>query len=158
MIFEVGDKIVYPMYGAGVIEKIEEREILGNLRKYYIMKISTGTMDVMVPVDNSDEIGIRRASDTKAVEEALNSLDEAQIEDTLSWNRRYRENLQKLKSGDIREVACVVKHLTALEKRKGLSTGERKMLVSAKNILLSEIIISCDCMKEDAEKKLDCVL
>ncbi len=156
--YKVGDKIVYPMYGAGIVDKIEEREILGNVRRYYIMKISTGTMDVMVPVENSNEIGIRYASDCETASKIIENFDLIPLDENINWNKRYRENMQKLKNGDIIEVAKVVKSLSAIEKKKGLSTGERKMLVSAKNILVSEIMISLGASKEEVEEELEKLL
>lgn len=142
MMFNIGDKVVYPMHGAGVIEEIEEKNILGEIRKYYVMKIPIGEMKVMVPLDNINEIGIRNIITETEVTEVLNLLKDSASNMPDNWNRRYRENMDKLKSGNIFEVAMVVRNLMLADKEKGLSTGERKMLTNAKQILISELVLA----------------
>ena len=132
--FNIGDKIVYPMHGAGVIVSIEEREILGNRQSYYIMKMPIGDMVVMIPTNNTEGIGIREIINGADVEKVFNILRDHRVDYTTNWNRRYRENMAKIKSGNIFEVADVVRTLMLREKEKGLSTCERKMLNSAKQI------------------------
>jgi CarD family transcriptional regulator len=139
--FNVGDKIVYPMHGAGVIESIEEREILGMTQKYYVMKMPIGDIKVMVPTSNASEIGIREVVGREKAEEVFEVLDDQFTAMNANWNKRYRENMEKIKSGDIFEVADVVKNLARRDKSKGLSTGERKMLSNAKQILVSELVL-----------------
>ena len=140
--FNLGDKVVYPMHGAGVIETMESKEILGEIRNYYVLKMPIGEMKLMIPVDNVNNIGLRNIIDKKTVEEVYNVLkQEAEINDS-NWNKRYRDNMTKMKTGDIFEVAQVVRDLTYRDKEKGLSTGEKKMLVSAKQMLISEITLS----------------
>ncbi|HPW99326.1 MAG TPA: CarD family transcriptional regulator [Sedimentibacter sp.] len=140
--FNLGDKVVYPMHGAGVIETMESKEILGEIRNYYVLKMPIGEMKLMIPVDNVNNIGLRNIIDKKTVEEVYNVLkQEAEINDS-NWNKRYRDNMTKMKTGDIFEVAEVVRDLTYRDKEKGLSTGEKKMLVSAKQMLISEITLS----------------
>ncbi len=139
--FNIGDKVVYPMHGAGVIESIEEKEILGDKKKYYVMKMPIGEMKVMIPMDNVEKIGLREViaeRDVGEVFQVLNSPDEAT---NTNWNRRYRANMDKIKSGNIFKVAEVIRSLIIREKEKGLSTGERKMLETAKQILVSELIM-----------------
>jgi CarD family transcriptional regulator len=149
--FSIGDKVVYPMHGAGIIESIEEREILGELKKYYVMKIPIGEMKVMIPINNVECIGIRDVIDNKCADSVFKSLEIKSDEQTSNWNKRYRENMDKIKSGDVFEVADVVKHLVLRERNKGLSTGERKMLNSAKQILISELVLAKNMNPNDVE-------
>lgn len=149
--FSIGDKVVYPMHGAGIIESIEEREILGELKKYYIMKMPIGEMKVMIPINNVEGIGIRDVIDNKCADSVFKSLEIKSDEQTSNWNKRYRENMDKIKSGDVFEVADVVKHLVLRERNKGLSTGERKMLNSAKQILISELVLAKNMNPNDVE-------
>ena len=142
LMFNVGDKIVYPMHGAGVIESIEEREILGQKKNYYVVKMPVGDMKVMIPTGNVDDIGIREIIDVHDVDKVFEILHEQNINVTSNWNKRYRENMVKIKSGNIFEVADVVRTLMIREKEKGLSTGERKMLSSARQILISELVLA----------------
>jgi len=141
LMFNIGDKVVYPMHGAGIIEAIEEKEILGDKKKYYVMNIAVGDMKVMIPMDNVQKVGLRDVIEKGAVDivfEILTGPDEAP---NANWNRRYRANMDKIKSGNIFKVAEVVRSLLLREKKKGLSTGERRMLESAKQILMSELVM-----------------
>lgn len=139
--FTIGDKIVYPMHGAGVIEEIEVKQILGEKRQYYILRVPCGEMKIMIPVENSEEIGVRGIISVKEINAVLNFLGQESSEMSHNWNRRYRENMEKLKSGDIYHVAEVVRNLMRADKEKKLSTGEKKMLSNAKQILISELIL-----------------
>lgn len=156
--FKVGDKVVYPMHGAGIIEAIEEREVLGEKRNYYIMKIPIGEMKVMVPMDNVQEIGLRQIIDSDEINRVISILQDRPDVLNPSWNKRYRANMDKIKSGNIFEVAEVVRNLSIREKDKGLSTGERKMLESAKKILISELVLVNDVGEEYVEELLQKVL
>ncbi len=149
--FSIGDKVVYPMHGAGIIESIEEQEILGELKEYYVMKMPVGEMKVMIPINNVDGIGIRDIIDNRTADNVFKSLESKADEQTANWNKRYRENMDKIKSGSVFEVADVVKHLVLRERSKGLSTGERKMLNSAKQILISELVLAKDMNPMDVE-------
>lgn len=151
--FSVGDKVVYPMHGAGIIEAIEEREILGKKKTYYIMRLPLGDMKVMIPTDNVEEIGIRDIIDQKEVERVIEVLKNDKSKMSSNWNRRYRANMQKIKSGNIFEVAEVVRNLQLRDIEKGLSTGERKMLSNAKQILISELVLA-DNIEEEKAKEL----
>ncbi|OHW62390.1 RNA polymerase-binding transcription factor CarD [Andreesenia angusta] len=149
--FDIGDKIVYPMHGAGTIVSIEEKEILGEKRRYYTMKMPIGDMKVMIPVDCVEEIGVRGIISNSDMEEVLEILSGEKSQMSQNWNKRYRNNMDKIKSGDICEVAGVVRNLSLMDREKGLSTGERKMLNNAKQILLSEIALVKNMNKEEAE-------
>lgn len=146
--FLVGDKIVYPMHGAGVIEAIEERAILGENRKYYILKMPIGEMRVLVPVAHIPEGGLRPVIGAEGVERVFRILGEDASTEMDNWNRRYRHNLEKLKSGDIYELAEVVRNLTRRDQRKGLSTGEKKMLDNARQLLVSELVLAENSSEE----------
>lgn len=150
--FLVGDRILYPMHGAGVIEKIEKRDVLGETREYYILNLVFGNMDVMIPVDKSDEIGVRPIIEKPEIEEVFGILKEDASEMSNNWNRRYRENMDLLKTGDIFHVAVVVRNLVRVDRIKRLSTGEKKMLNNARQILESEITLASG---EDAQKIKD---
>lgn len=147
--FSVGDRVVYPMHGAGVIEAIEEKEILGARKKYYVMKLPMGEMKVLIPTDNISQVGLRGVIDKDKVPQVLIVLQGELPEMSTNWNRRYRNHLEKIKSGDIFEVAEVVRNLMLRDREKGLSTGESKMLETARQILISELILVQD--KEHAE-------
>ncbi|NLZ93566.1 MAG: CarD family transcriptional regulator [Firmicutes bacterium] len=150
--FKIGDKVVYPMHGAGIIEAIEEKEILGARKKYYVMKIPIGDMKVMIPLDNVEQIGLREIIDDDDVEQVFSILKAKHSKMSTNWNRRYRANMEKIKSGDIFQVAEVVRNLMFRDKEKGLSTGERKMLDSAKQILISELVLVQDTSEEDIDE------
>lgn len=146
--FNIGDKIVYPMHGAGIIEAIEEREILGTRRKYYIMRIPLDDMQVMIPMDNIEGIGIRQVITKDEVESVMAVLEANETKMPQNWNRRYRANIDRIKTGDIFEVAEVVRNLVLRDREKSLSTGERKILNNARQILISEIILAADLPEE----------
>ncbi|MBF7095515.1 CarD family transcriptional regulator [Alkalibacter mobilis] len=150
--FKIGDKIVYPLHGAGIIEDIEEKEILGEKSAYYILKFPVGNMKIMVPVNNCEDLGIRYIVEEAELMRALDVLHESKNVMDSNWNRRYRENSEKLKSGDIFDIADVVKDLYIMDREKGLSTGEKKMLNNAKQILVSELALVRDLNNEEAEE------
>lgn len=147
--FNIGDKIVYPMHGAGVIEAIEEKEILGEKRCYYVLRMPIGEMKVMVPISNVETIGIRKVIDEEEIGRVFNILQQEDSPMSSNWNRRYRNNMEKIKSGNIYELAEVVRNLAARDKEKGLSTGEKKMLDNARQILLSELVLAENKEEED---------
>jgi CarD family transcriptional regulator len=153
--YRIGDKIVYPMHGAGVIESIEEKEVLGEKQVYYILKMPLGDMRVMIPTRNVIGIGIRGIIDTEEIDGVLDVLKDQSVNGNTNWNKRYRENMVKIKSGSIYEVADVVRTLMQREKNKGLSTGERKMLNSAKQILISELVLAKGTDQLDIEVIID---
>ncbi len=153
--FNIGDKVVYPMHGAGVIEAIEEKEILGDRKKYYVMKLPMGEMKVMIPMDNVCQVGLREVIGKDAVEKVFKILQEQAGETPSNWNRRYRNHLEKIKSGNIFKVAEVVRNLVLRDQEKGLSTGERKMLESARQILISELELVPGMDRETINQKLE---
>ena len=157
--YEVGDKVVYPMHGAGVIESIEEKEFFGEKIKYYVMKMPLGEMRIMIPVSKAVSIGIRSVIDKSVADMVLDSLEKANNEndeeETANWNRRYRENMDKIRSGNIFEVAEVVRTLTIRERQKGLSTGDRKMLNSARRILISELVFAENKEPDEIENMIN---
>jgi len=150
--FNIGDKVVYPMHGAGIIEGIEEKEILGEKRKYFIMRMPIGDMKVMVPVDNVEDVGVREIINNEDLERVISILKGSKSSMPQNWNRRYRINMDRIKSGDIYEIAAVVRNLLMLDNEKGLSTGERKMLSSAKQMLLSEMVLVSELDIEKIEE------
>lgn len=152
--FNVGDKVVYPMHGAGTIEAIEEKDILGEKQNYYILKMP-GEVKAMVPVEKANEIGIRSIIDSKTAGKVISVLEENSTEMSMNWSKRYRDNMEKMKSGDIYEVADVVRNLSFKQKEKGLSTGEKKMLNNAKQILVSELVLAEHAPQEEVEKLVE---
>ena len=157
-LFQIGDKVVHPMHGAGIVESIVQKKVNGVMRDYYVLKLPVRAMVVMIPTDNSEEIGVRPIVDREQADRVLEEIGSLQVEMTQNWNRRYRENMERLKSGDLFQVACVVKGLMLRELERGLSTGERKMLHSAKEILISEIVLSQSCTYEDVEARINTAL
>jgi len=149
--YSIGDKIVYPMHGAGIIESIEEREILGERQKYYVLKMPVGDMKVMIPTKSAGTVGIRDIISSREVNKVFDVFKIDTTDENINWNKRYRENMLKIKTGNIYEVADVVRTLIIREKDRGLSTGERKMLSSAKQILVSELVLANDMKPEDIE-------
>lgn len=156
--FNIGDRVVYPMHGAGVIEAIEEREVLGERQRYYIMKLPIGDMRVMIPMRSVKDVGLRQVIDEEGVERVLEVLRGEQSKMSTNWNRRYRANMEKIKSGDIYEVAEVVRNLTLRDHEKGLSTGERKMLENSRQILVSEIVLAMNAEEDQVRSMVDRVL
>lgn len=139
--FNVGDKVVYPMHGAGVIESIEEKSILDEKQSYYIIKMP-GEVKVMVPTAKAEEIGVRNIIDKVQAQKVIEVLEHESTEMSMNWNKRYRDNMEKMKTGNIYEVADIVRNLSFKQKEKGLSTGEKKMLLNAKQILVSELVLA----------------
>lgn len=150
--FNIGDRIVYPMHGAGIIENEETKEILGEKRRYFIMRMPIGDMKVMVPVDNVEEVGVREIINKEEMKEVIDVLKGHRTDMPQNWNRRYRLNMDRIKSGDIYEIAAVVRNLMLLDSEKGLSTGERKMLNDAKQMLVSEMVLVCELGVEEVEE------
>ena len=153
--FQVGDKIVHPMHGAGVIDSIVSKKVNGVVRDYYILKLPVGGMLVMIPTEHTEEIGVRPVVDRDEAARLIAAMPDSEVDMTPNWNRRYRENMLRIKSGDLLEVARVVKGLMLRDENRGLSTGERKMLHSAKQILISELVLSQDASYEDVEKRIN---
>lgn len=153
--FQVGDKVVHPMHGAGVVDSIVQRKVNGVTRDYYSLKLPVGGMLVMIPTSSCEEIGVRPVCHRDEAEKVIGAISDIEVAPVQNWNQRYRENMSRLKSGDLLEVARVVKSLMLREGERGLSTGERKMLHSAKQILISEIVLSQDSSYEDVEERIN---
>jgi len=151
--YNIGDRIAHPMHGAGIIDSIVERRVNGVTRNYYLMCLRGG-MTVMIPTENCEAIGVRPVIEACNAKSIIDTIPSLEIEMDANWNRRFRENMQKIKSGDLIEVARVIKGLLAREAERGLSSGERKMLHSAKQILISEIVLSRNSSYEEVENEL----
>ena len=156
--YKIGDPIAHPLHGAGVIEGIEVKNIAGNNREYYLVKMPVGDMLIMIPIETSAAIGVRPIINATEADTILDSISGLEINITQNWSRRYRENMLKIKSGDLLEVASVIKSLVSRELEKGLSTGERKMLCSAKQIFISELVLSQCSSYEEVEERLSLAL
>ncbi len=153
--FNIGDKVVYPLHGAGVIEGIEEKEIAGEKLSYYVIKLPMGEMRAMVPTDNVQKVGLRQVVDESEISKVLELLKSESSLMPANWNHRYRANMEKIKSGSIYEVAEVVRNLSLRDREKGLSTGEKKMYENARRILVSEMVLSGDIGENQAVEILD---
>lgn len=156
--FQVGDKVVYPMHGAGIIEAIEDREVLGERKRYYVLHLPVSDMQVLVPCDSTESVGLRQVMSEQAFQRVLEVLRSRKSQPVKNWNHRYRMNMEKIRSGDIFALAEVVRTLSHRDREKGLSTAERKMLENARQILLSEIVLIRDLKLEQASSFLDHVL
>ena len=153
--FDVGDKVVYPHHGAAVIERREKKEVFGETREYLVLKLAYGDLTLMVPCDNTDEVGLREVINDEEVEEVFAVLRKKEARMPTNWSRRYKNHVEKLKSGDIYQVAEVVRNLSIRDKDKGLSAGEKRMLTRARQILVSELTFAIGVSEEEAEKKLN---
>jgi CarD family transcriptional regulator len=153
--FAVGDSVVYPHHGAGKVVKKEDKEILGETRQYLTIKILHNDMTVMVPCENAGKAGLRRIIDDEAIKKVLSVLQDEVSEMPKNWNRRFKHNRDKIKTGDILELAEVVRNLAIREHEKGLSTGEKQMFTRAKKILASELMYALEKDEEEAELYLD---
>lgn len=153
--FKVGDNVVYPHHGAGQVLKKEVKEVLGERREYLTIKILHNDMTVMVPTENAAVAGLRRVIDETTVKRVLAVLQAESSEMPKNWNRRFKHNRDKIKTGDIYELAEVVRNLAIREAEKGLSTGEKQMFTRAKKILASELMYALEMEEEQAEAHLD---
>lgn len=153
--FNIGDKVVYPMHGAGVVTAIETQEVLGETRVYYVMHMPCGDMTVMIPAIGVEDRGMREVVTPEEADSVFAVLQAECTEMPQNWNHRFRANREKMRTGDIFAVAEVVRNLAYYERAKGLSTGERKMLESAKQILVSELVLAKDCSEEEVVSELN---
>ncbi|MGI8421807.1 MAG: CarD family transcriptional regulator [Gaiellaceae bacterium] len=156
--FDIGDKVVYPHHGAGTVVKKEQREVLGQKREYLTIKILHNDMTVNVPTENAEKVGLRWVIDEEMVEFVVKALTGGSTEMPKNWNRRFKHNRDKMKTGDILELAEVVRNLALRDHEKGLSTGEKQMFVKAKKILASELMYAKGMDEEQAAEWLDEVL
>jgi CarD family transcriptional regulator len=152
--FGKGDKIVYPLYGAGVIEDLEEKEIDGDTQTYYVLRIPVGNLKIMISASKAESLGIREIYAKGEMLKVMESVTQEPINMPDNWNQRYKENMERIKSGRLNEVALVFRNLLVREKERGLSTAEKKMMTTAKQIILSELILSQEVEKSQAEEML----
>jgi CarD family transcriptional regulator, regulator of rRNA transcription len=157
-VFRKGDKVIYPHHGAAVIEDLTERDFLGEKKKFFVLKLAYGDLKLMVPVDNTEEVGLREVVSKREVKKVLDVLREDESRMPSNWSRRYKTNIEKIRSGDIFQVAEVVRNLSIREAQKGLSAGEKRMLAKARQILLSELVFAVGSTEEKAESMIDKVL
>ena len=155
--FSIGDKVVYPMHGAGTIESIEEKEMFGDTAEYYIIKMPVGDMKLMVPTETATDIGVREVSNASVATSVFSVLEKPKAEYVYenNWNRRYKSNVDKIKTGDILEVADVVRDLSHRHMERGLSTAEKKMLSSAKEILISELMLAQGMDHSEVDREIE---
>ncbi len=153
--YSIGDTVVHPMHGAGTIENITTRNIDGKELEYYIFRLPTSNMTVMIPVATSSNIGIRDLISRERASELISLIPKIEIDETTNWNKRYRENAARIKTGVLEEVIAVIKALSFREYKANLSTGERKMLHSARQILFSELVLALDTDYDSLERKID---
>jgi CarD family transcriptional regulator len=157
-LYKVGDKVVYPHHGAGTVIKKEKREVLGEKREYLTIKILHNDMTVNVPSENAEAVGLRKVIGEDMVKVVVKALTGGGTQMPKNWNRRFKHNRDKMKTGDILELAEVVRNLSLRDSEKGLSTGEKQMFVKAKKILASELMYAKDMDEEEAAEWLDSVL
>ena len=156
--YKIGDKVVYPHHGAGTVVKKEKRDVLGEKRKYLTIKILHNDMTVNVPSENAEKVGLRKVIGEDMVKVVVKALTGGGTQMPKNWNRRFKHNRDKMKTGDILELAEVVRNLSLRDVEKGLSTGEKQMFVKAKKILASELMYAKDMDEEEAAEWLDGVL
>ncbi len=156
--FSIGDTVVYPAYGAGVIVDIETVQIGSKTGTYYVMDLPNVNLKVRLSVDKAEEAGLREIYSENKLLEAISVVKDIPVENYGNWNQRYKDNLEKVKTGHIEKVALVYRNLYLREREKGLSGAEKKMLNNTRHIIVSEIILSCGIEKNEAEKYLAKVL
>jgi CarD family transcriptional regulator len=157
-LYRVGDKVVYPHHGAGTVVKKEIRDELGQKREYLTIKIAHNEMVVNVPTENAEKVGLRRVIDEQMVTKVVKALTGSGTQMPKNWNRRFKHNRDKMKTGDIMELAEVVRNLSLRDHEKGLSTGEKQMFVKAKKILASELMYAKQMEEDEAHEWLEAVL
>ena len=154
----VGDKVVYPMHGAGVIAGIEKCEVLGEGKSYYVLQMPLGNMKVMIPTDNVDNIGLRDIISEDKVGEVQGVLEDKPEKASGSWNRRFHANLDRMKTGNICDVAAVARNLILQDRQRKVSSGERRLMDLARQILISELVFACDKTPDEVEGWVDGIL
>jgi CarD family transcriptional regulator, regulator of rRNA transcription len=153
--FDVGDKVVYPHHGAAVVEKRERIEAFGEKRDYLVLRLAYGDLTLKVPADGTDEVGLREVINNEEVEEVFAVLRKKEARMPTNWSRRFKNHVEKLKSGDVYQVAEVVRNLSLRDKEKGLSAGEKRMLAKARQILVSELTFAINVDEDEAQRRLD---
>src|SRR6476659_7963340 len=158
LVFTKGDKVVYPHHGVAIIEDMQEQDFLGEKRAYFVLRLAHGDLTLKVPVDNTREIGLREVVSKREVKKVMDVLREDETNMPANWSRRFKTNVEKIKSGDIYQIAEVVRNLSIREKDKGLSAGEKRMLTKARQILVSELTFAYETTEEKTEAMIDKVL
>ena len=156
--FRKGDTVVHPEHGAAVIEDLRERDFLGERKKYFVLRLAYGDLTLMVPIDSTEEVGLRQVVSKNEVKKVLGVLREDESKMATNWSRRFKNNIEKLRSGDIYQVAEVVRNLSIREREKGLSAGEKRMVIKARQILISELTYATGGTEEKTEAMIDKVL
>ncbi|HEY7401707.1 MAG TPA: CarD family transcriptional regulator [Actinomycetota bacterium] len=156
--FRKGDTVVHPEHGAAVIEELRDREFLGEKRKYLVLRVAYGDLTLMIPVDSTEEVGLRQVVSKNEVKKVLKVLTEDESSMAANWSRRFKNNMEKLHSGDPYQVAEVLRNLAIRDREKGLSAGEKRMIQKARQILISELSYATGKSEEDAEIMIDDVL
>ena len=158
MAFDVGDRVVYPHHGAAVIVKREKRKIDGQTLEYLVLQMAHGELTLSVPVDKADDVGMRPPIGSEEVEDLFELLGKKDIREPANWSRRFKNHQEKLKSGDVYQVAEVVRNLALRDQSKGLSAGEKSMFVKARSVLVSELSFALDVSEDDALAKVEAQL
>ena len=156
--YTVGERVIHPMHGAGVIDSIVREKISGKAMDFYVFKMPISGLTLKIPTVNSEAIGVRAVKSADEIEAVIARIPALGIDMTSNWNHRYRENMDRLKSGDLDEVSAVIKALMHRDSTRGLSNGERKMLHIAKQILVSEIVLAEDVAYPDAEERVNAAM
>src|SRR5215813_41445 len=155
MAVKVGDRVVYPHHGAAIIERKETREAFGEKKEYFVLKMAHGDLTLAVPSDKAEEVGMRPPISADDVDDLFHLLSKKDVREPTNWSRRFKNHQEKLKSGDVYQVAEVVRNLALREVTKGLSAGEKAMLVRARGILVSELSFALDVSEDEALQQLE---
>ncbi len=158
MSFDVGDRVVYPHHGAAVITKREKRKINGATTEYLVLVMAHGELTLSVPVDKADEVGMRPPIGKDEVDDLFDLLAKKDIREPANWSRRFKNHQEKLKSGDVYQVAEVVRNLALRDQAKGLSAGEKSMFIKARSVLVSELSFALDVDEEEAQRRVEAQL
>ena len=153
--YQVGERIVHPLYGAGVIENLEEKEVEGILQTYYVLQIPVGNLKIMISAAKAEAQGIRGIHSKDEIIQVISSISDTEVDMPDNWNQRYKENMERIKSGQLSEVSLVYRNLMLRERERGLSTAEKKLMTTAKQIILSELILSRDIERTESETLLE---
>ena len=156
--FRKGDIVVHPEHGAAVIQELREKEFLGEKRTYLVLRVAYGDLTLLIPVDSTEQVGLRQVVSKNEVKKVLKVLTEDESSMAANWSRRFKNNMEKLHSGDPYQVAEVLRNLSIRDREKGLSAGEKRMIQKARQILISELSHATDKTETDAEIMIDDVL
>lgn len=154
MSYQIGDRVAHPLHGAGVISAVEQKRIDGVVRSYYVMRLPFGDMLIKFPQDTCDQVGVRPILSGDELRDILRRVPDIDLDMEPNWNKRYRENMQRIRSGDLLTVSGVIKGLLRRDSVRSLSTGERKMLHAAKQILASEIALAMELSYDEVEQRI----